>query len=467
MLSVLSAHAWTSEKVRQENMEKLRADLADARTDTDSIRILYDLFDISRGREKADAGWQLLRIGQRSKNMELVSDIVPQLSVLEMHDMKALDKLIEISEILPEGDTKKATQLFVKVEKAFNEAKYMPAEQRREAMVNYAKEDLTPKYDIYEDIHDLYRIIVFIRANAQGNLYMEYLLRLEKMISELPEENKFLRNLFYTTAANHYTITGFKEKAIETDRKLLEIIDNLDAEYKKKGRKYRSYDRYYYICYRRMLSNFEALSLDEVKDLYARCALLAEKDFEVANDFVADGRPSAYRNMAEKDYVAAIPYLKKAINANSGNYVKLRLASMLVAAADSVGDNDALLVGLQKYNSLMNEIHEHSTEEMAMELQMRYDVNSLKAERDKLMIEQKDLELITNQKLISITLIALFILVIALMFLYRNHFRLLNKTRQLQEDNDHLRSNIESILNDGIPAGTTDLYQKTESSNFK
>ena len=133
----------------------------------------------------------------------------------------------------------------------------MPLEQRRHAVVEYAKEDLNFKNDIYQDIFDLYRMVIFIRYTSKGSMYLEYLARLEKMIEDLPEESKFLRNLFYTTAANFYSNNGFPDKAIASDRKLLEIIKNLERHYKSVGRKYRSLDRNYYICYRRMLRNYK------------------------------------------------------------------------------------------------------------------------------------------------------------------------------------------------------------------
>ena len=90
-------------------------------------------------------------------------------------------------------------------------------------------------------------------------------------------------------------------------------------------------------------------------------------------------------------------------------------------------------------------------------MQIRYDVNKLKSEKSKLELQKKNIELSTNQKVISVTLVALFLLVIALMFLYRSHFRLLRKTRDLNEENERLRKSVDEILDDGIPSGSKDL----------
>lgn len=455
--TVLIGKAWPTEQDRLAQMALVKERLNQSTTTDDSIKNLFDLFDICLNENKKKVGWELLRVAKHSKNFDVITAIVPQLAVLEVGDAKALDRLYQLTETIPDCEGKKAAQLFVRVQKVFNEADYLPENERNEALRKYAQEDLTPKNDIYEDVFDLYRVIVFIRHNVKGNLYTEYLLRLEELISQLPKENRWLVNQLYTTAANHYTAKGFRDKAIAVDKKLLEKIRNLEEDYKKKGRKYRNYDRFYYICYRRMLSNYEALTLPEVKDLYAKCALLAEKDHEIAADF-NNGRPSAYRLMAEKDYAAAIPYIKKGIDSKVNKDVELKLVTMLIEASDSIDDSASLLDGLRKYNALMKDVTARAAETMATELQMRYDVNTLKAEKAKLEIEHKDLEISTTQKIITITLGALFLLVLGLMFLYRSHFRLLRKTRDLEEANKKLRQNIELMFDDGTPSGSSNLY---------
>lgn len=87
---------------------------------------------------------------------------------------------------------------------------------------------------------------------------------------------------------------------MEADRKLVKVIEGLEKKYKSQGRTYKKYDRYYYISYRRMLRNYKVLSFDEVKELYTKCARIAENNEEVYKDFHNVGRTTAYRLMAEK-----------------------------------------------------------------------------------------------------------------------------------------------------------------------
>lgn len=159
------------------------------------------------------------------------------------------------------------------------------------------------------------------------------------------------------------------------------------------------------VCYRRMLRNYSALTPEEVKDLYASCACLAEKDAEVKSD--------------EKD------------------------AANIKALLDNILTEDRKI----------------KSQEALRELQIRYDVNSLQAENNKLELEKRDLEHANDDKLISIVLVSLFVMAIVLMLLCRGYFRLKADNRLLTEDNDKLKKTIEELLDDGKPAGSTDVHE--------
>ena len=74
-----------------------------------------------------------------------------------------------------------------------------------------------------------------------------------------------------------------------------------------------------------MLRNYKALPLQEVKDLYARCAILADKDDDINSDFYGIGRPTVYRLLAEKDYKGVIPHIKKSLESASDDNLKREL----------------------------------------------------------------------------------------------------------------------------------------------
>lgn len=463
MACSLVSYAFTRSIVEQQaDADHMIATLGEGQSASDSIRILYDAFDLAPTQSKSNVAWKILDIAIRTGDDDTLADIFRQLSVLEVRDIKVIDKLIPMISNIKDETKRKGTELFVNVQKALSEARYLEGDKRMKVLMKYVKEDLTPKYDIYQDVLDLYRVVIFIRHTTKGNMYLEYLDRLEKLINECPEDLPLFKSLFYTTAATYYSSIDFQEKAIECDRKLLEIIKELEKHYKEIGRKYRNYDRNYYICYRRMLSNYEVLDIDEVKELYSKCALLAEKDQEIKESFEVDPRPTAYRLLVDKDYAGAIPYLRKVVDYSTDEGVRTRALKRLIEVADSAGNHDAKLKALEDYNSILFESRKQKSEDAYVELQMRYNVNQLKSAMATMEVEKKNLELATNQKIISVTLIALFLLAIGLMYLYRSHFRLLNKTRGLEAENKKLETTIEELLDDGSPQGSTDLrnYKK-------
>ncbi|MDE6336602.1 MAG: hypothetical protein K2L34_08530 [Muribaculaceae bacterium] len=437
--------------------DSLMAQLKFQKTAEDSLKMLYNIFDASDQRKKILPGRMVLDLAKRTNNQLALIDFIPQVTTLVVRDSLMMEEMMNYTKSIEDPEHAKTVRLFIMVKKAAEEANYIPDSELREVLLKYARDEMTPTGDFYKDILDLYRMVIFLGNSKRGNLYLEYLTRLEEMIAKIPLDFGYLLNLYYTTAANFHTRTGNHAKAVEMDRKILEVIGNLEKRYSDMGRPYRDYSRYYYICYRRMLCNYPALSLNEINDLYAKCAFLAESDPEVAADFYGEGRPTIYRLMAVKDYKEAVPKIKKALPVVKDNAMRRRLLGMLVQAADSVHDNATLLSALKEYNNmLMTAIDEQSAEAYS-ELQIRYDLNRLKSEKERLAMEKKEAEVATNQRVISVALAGVLVLVVVLMFLYRSNFSLKRRMRDTREENDHLHQTIEEMLGDSALKGTLDV----------
>lgn len=435
----------------------LRQSLAKAPTRADSIQILYNLFDLTEQHNKPAVGWEIIDVAERTDNEQVLADMIPQMASILMKDENALDKLTQKTELIHDKTRRKGVRLFVDVTRAQVEAAYIPEVDRHDALIKYAKADMTPTGDQYADILDLYRMVIFLGQSAKGNFYLEYLDRLEKLISELPEENRFIRNLFYTQAAITHTNIGNHAKAIECDTELLKIIEQLDEKYKAMGRKYRNYDRFRYISYRRMLRNYKALTPQQIKEYYSKCVMLAERDNEVKGEFARRPRPAVYRMMAEKDYTGIIPNLQKCIETADDANNRREFLGMMVEVADSLHNNEALLPALKEYNALLAERLDRNSEEAYRELQMRYEVNKLRNENQALEIEKRDTEIMTRQKLVAVALAAVLALAIALMYLYRNYFRLRQRQRELRDENVRMKNQLENIIHKGFSANTIDV----------
>lgn len=460
MIAVVACAAITPKAHAAVNQQKADSIVSNLRAGTaaDTITQLYDAFDLSMWKSKGEVGRRILDVARRANDHAAMADQLCQLATIYMADSTVINNLLEIADELPDGSAKDGVKLFIKVEGATGEATYLSPEERNKKLLKYVKEDITAKYDFYENLYDLYCTVIFLGKESKGNLYLEYINRLEEMIRQLPADSYFIKNLFYTSAAIFYTQNNYPEKAIEADRELLRQIGQLEKMYKARGRHYRNYDRFYYICYRRMLRNHSALTIDEVKDLYARCARLAESDMEVKLDFENNGRVTAYRLLAEGDYAGAIPYLKRALAVDKDVVNRRELLGFLAAAADSVGDQATLLSALKDYNRILLDDQRLKSQEALRDMQIRYDVNTLQNEKTELELEKRDMELATNEKLISVVLVSLFVMAIILMLLCRGYFRQKSEKRALQEDNEKLKKTMEEMLNDGRPAGSADLH---------
>ena len=208
----------------QVRAERLYSTLGTATTTADSLHLLYDVYDLSEQKKKSDIGWQILDLAMSSGDNEAVMEMLRQMAVLNLRDDEILARLLKMSEMLPEGNEKKSVQLFLKVEQATSKATFASPEESQKFLLEYAREDMIAKDDIYENIVDLYRVVIFIGKSSKGSMYLEYITRLEEMIEQLPEDHHHLRNLFYTSAAIFYSQKGYSDKALECDRKLLEQI---------------------------------------------------------------------------------------------------------------------------------------------------------------------------------------------------------------------------------------------------
>ena len=104
-----------------------------------------------------------------------------------------------------------------------------------------------------------------------------------------------------------------------------------------------------------MLSNYEVLDMDEVKELYSKCAMLAEKDQEIGESFEVDPRPTAYRLLVDKDYSGALPYLRKVVDNATNEGVRTRALLRLIEVADSANDHVSKLKALEDYNDVLIE----------------------------------------------------------------------------------------------------------------
>ena len=437
----------------QKKADEMATKLQTAEKAEDSIKILYDVYDLSDRDKKKDVGFQILNIAERTNNRDVTVDILSRLAS-RVEDTEALGRLLEISTKLPEDSTRRGVELVIAMERVKNEANNMDSWEREKKLLEYAQKDMRDKTDIYEEILDLYSAMVYLGTSSQGSLYLEYITRLQDLVKRLPENDFAIRNLVYTTAAIYYTRKQNYSDALAASHELLNQVEKLKEKFPPSERKYQTFDYFTYMVYRRMLENYKGMSRDEAKWLYDQCVDIASRNEEVDSIFGKRGLTKTYYYMAMHDYKNAIPHIRQALsNDNLSLFRKQELLGHLVEALDSVGDRAALFDAMKEYIGVMEDYKKERTNDAYNELRVRRDVNKL-AYEERMEAQQNKVE---NQRMRKISITLVYLLAVALILMCSNYFRMRQKVKELKKQNKGLNRNLEQIFDDGGPRGAHDI----------
>lgn len=444
--------AGTTGTIDQKKAEKEAVRLKTAVAPEDSIKILYDVYDLSDRSKKYNVGYEILEIADRTGNRDVTLDILSRLAS-HTEDTEALGKLLEVSSRLPDDSARKAIEVIIGMESAKSKAGTDNPEERRKKLLEYARADLLEKTDIYEEILNLYRAMVYLGMSSQGSLYLEYITRLQDLVKQLPEKDFAIRNLVFSTAAIYYTRKQDYDKALESSNQLLNQIELLKKYFPPEQRQFQTFDYFRYMVNRRMLENYRGMSQEEARKLYEECVEIASQNAEVDSIFSNDALIKSFYNMSQKNYKEAVPYLKQALNRDSiSNFRKIELGGFLVEAYENIGDKNGLFDAMQNYISDINEQMRKRSSDAYNELALRTDINRMDYQEKQELAEVRERH--NRMRKVSITLV--YVLGIALIFLIGAYFKLQKKTRDLARQNRGLHHNIQNMFDDGTPIGTHD-----------
>lgn len=430
-------------------------DLKTAGTTTDSLKILLDVYNLSDKLNRDMLRGHIIELTQRSDSQEVIDEVLRELvTSTDMAD--DLERLLEISQSLPDSADKESLQTIIKMEHAASESSNVLDSQLIDQVAEYTRRGLMLGSDPYEEIQNIYRAMSYLGSTSQGPLYFKYINRLEELVNELPDSDRAIKNLFYTTAAIYYTRKRDFKKAISLDRKLIKQLDEMSDYYKQVGDNTHNLNNFYYLSYRRMLRNFMGLTPEEVEDIYNKCVELARRDEQINETFGKVGLSNAYYHLAKKEYTKAIPYLYKALsNENISKYRRRELLGHLAKALRETGDKRELEV-LREYTDMLWADKEETRNDMYREIELRNSVTKIINE------EYRKEEKIRNENRVmrktSVTIV--YVLSIILIFLIAAYIRLRNRLKEVEQRNKKLHRNIEDIFDDGVPKGTRELSHK-------
>lgn len=444
--------------------DSLRRELAFASDISDSLVLLYNLYDLALQREQPAWGWQIYETAGRARNDAVQLDALRRLAVHCLENDSLLLHLEQLAKQLPESEEQKECVVFIQLQRIFSQAKYTHNDRQRQQILESLKKDHAgEEQDFYANLQQLYTLCIYLGQTTSGALYTQYLERLEEQIRRLPPQLYAIRNQFYTQSAIAYTNNENYKKAIAADRELIRIIKGLERKYAAMGRRYRNYDVNYYICYRRMLSNCEGLTEEEVEDLYGKIVALSEKNKDVEHDFHDNPRATVFYLMTKKKYAEAIPYIRKVLAHNLSVTQKRQMLALLKKAATRTGDSATLLQTLNEYNDVLEEYSRKNSAELYRELQIRYEVNELKNQNTELELQKRQNEVEYNRKISIIVQVAFAIVFLILIGVFWLYYRSRKLAKRLMHYTDALQEERRELKN--AQAELTLAYERVETAN--
>lgn len=445
------------ESPREELRDSLITALAQITDPSDSITALYNIFDLSTSiKDRTTSAKELLELAERTGNEAVAMDMFRQMANADPRNDSLAVALIDRVNRFPDSDLKRETLLFINVSRATSKSRFLDEEDRQKKILQIIKEySKSETTDPYEKVVQLYTICSYLGSETHGELLTEYFSDLENRIASLPLSTFAIRNKLYSQQAITYTNNSEHHKAIEADRKLLKVIDEMEENYRKLGRVYRNLDLNRYISLRRILKNYEGLTDEETEDYYKQIVDVASRVASADADMKSQRQPELYRLMKRGEYAKAIPLIKLNLEKSTDIFNERYYLQMLLTASEAVGDRASQLMASSRYARALEDYVKLKSAERYRELQIIYEVNRLKDQNTMNELarqrESNDLQnIIIKVSLIALTV--LLVIAVVFIFLFRRFRRLSMKLEQSNLDLEHESEDLKATRDKLIEA---------------
>lgn len=449
IISILSAVCSAAAVTHsQATVDSLQSALSRAISPADSLNLLYDLYDLGTRAEKKKLHPVIYPVAKRAGDTKGCIELLEQMASFYLGYDSIQQRVEEEMERLPGSPDQNEGLTFVRLMREISGSRVMPEEERRENLHKALDAYSSNSSDsIYEKIENLFTVCINIRRDSHGELLKDFLLRLEVLISSLPKEQYAIRNLYYTRTAQTFTDSRMYDAAVQADKNLLAIMDNLQEKYLAQGREFRNYNTNRYTSYRRILSNFPALSTREIEDFYQRIVDLAEQDPDVKKDLESNHLATIYYLMGMKRYDEALPYLKPYLD-KPGALTSMGLTKIYKfaeQAARATGDSETLIKAMELYLRRLEDLTDKALDHNNREIKLIRDYVRLQDKSMRVQYLMKEETIKSNRRVLIVMVIASVILLLLAGFVYRQYrharklsLNLANSNVDLLEQRDRL-----------------------------
>ena len=445
-------------------IDSLQGQLSIAANAADSIKPLYEIFDLSYGVERDKLAQQLYATAKQAKNDRVRLDMLRNISnhnwrndSILRYVSRELNEMKQTPEVI-------STRLFNDMIGIDNLLHNENTGRSREQLLEYVRRY---SYELPTDDYDravlLYAVCRYLGVETRGDLLENYIERLDRLVETMNLPDGAVRRLIYNRAAPIFFENGNYSKVIETDIKLLHEIDSMQLSYENEGRVYYNAPIHRYKSYRRMLGCYPVLNDGEIEDLYGKILSLADRNSTIASDLEKNERAHIYYAMATGDYHRAKKMLIRQVDSPAHAALRLSMLRMLKESAAKTGDKQTLLEASQELNKELESQLDTKSRERTREFELVYDLSDL-LHRNSELEESRYRTTLRARTIVSIVgAVALIGLAFLTAMLYRQNRR----NRRLADNLRHTNAKLEKERDDlrGIQEELTALRDEARAAN--
>lgn len=435
--------------------------IKDAKT---RVNIRYDIFDLAPADKVVERGREVIEEARKHNDVSSQLDMYRRLASFSIsRDSSLINKLAEEIRTLPPSPERSATECFALICSMRAQARFASEDAIYRNIAGFIRSyerECQAKSPVNDRMVHLFALVSYLQM--PGNTLTGYLDELEHLLKNMPYRLDGLENMFYLHSAILYTDNDMPSRANAADRELLKVIDRLDHKAKEQGRKYRDYDRFRYSVYRRMLTNAEALSPEEVERLYNDIKRLQKSDFEVAEDMAINPLAEAAYYFAKGRYAQATPLLEQSLLQARTPSAQRIVLQMLIQAATHNDDHALMIRYAPRYINLLESSIKNLSRQTGQEMQSLINLAAGGSSAGSVKELESEINSVKNRFTIAIIVLLLFLLAAgAAMFIFYRRARHLSD--KLEEANYQLTVEHDNLLS--VKASLMEARDKTRAAD--
>lgn len=431
---------------RQEVTDSILGSLSIAANARDSIRPLYDLFDISYGPERKRLARQLYTTAKQAGNITVSLNMLRNLAFIGWRDDTTLSFIKKELEDLKDTPEMRSTNLYTDMMKIDNLILKDSVESNENHLLDYVRRySAEVQADPYDRAVLLYAVCRYLGRETRGVMLETYIDSLHRLVESMNLPDGSVRRHIYTQSAPIFYENDNFQQVIETDKRLLHEIDSLEVSYAEEGRTYFNAVRMRYGSYRRLLGCYPVLSDDEIEEYYERILYLGDLNPDIAADIQDNEIARIFYAMATSDYPAAIRMIKRQLDNPSLSKIRLKMLRMLMEAATKIDDKATMNEASLLLNKEFEKHLKAKRNERSRELQLVYDLSDMLNKNTKLE-EKSHLAAIRARTIVLIiSSIAIVALAILAFMLFRQNRKNRRLAESLKRSNESLRTERDQL----------------------